>query len=291
MQHPHSDLSTVETADVAHVEREPKRRQRKQVVPIQAIPPARKVKNAVKPVANAIRPLKFLAQTGKPTTVTQIAREFAINTSTCFNILRTLVGEDMIDFSELSKTYTVGLGTVKLVEKTLSDGERMAAAMPHLAEIADHFAVNVTVWKRMAMERIILVATQETSRYPRIHMKPGQRLPLLMGASGRLIAANLKMSKAEVKSAFKNLRWKGRPASFETYWREVQIAAKRGWASDDGYFSAGIVTVAAPILDPNGVVAFTISALTFRGQHDDKEIIRLGEQLKVFGQRLTSILF
>jgi DNA-binding MarR family transcriptional regulator len=183
MQHPHSDLSTVETADVAHVEREPKRRQRKQVVPIQAIPPARKVKNAVKPVANAIRILKFLAQTGKPTTVTQIAREFAINTSTCFNILRTLVGEDMIDFSELSKTYTVGLGTVKLVEKTLSDGERMAAAMPHLAEIADHFAVNVTVWKRMAMERIILVATQETSRYPRIHMKPGQRLPLLMGAS------------------------------------------------------------------------------------------------------------
>jgi DNA-binding IclR family transcriptional regulator len=291
MHNPHSDLSTVQ-ADVAHAESAPKKRPQRELAAFtETIPPARKVKNAVKPVANAVRILKFLAQTGKPTTVTQIAREFAINTSTCFNILRTLVGEDMIDFNELSKTYTVGLGTVKLVEKTLSDGERMAAAMPHLAEIADRFAVNVTVWKRMAMERIILVATQETSRYPRIHMKPGQRLPLLMGASGRLIAANLKMSKVQVKAAFKNLRWKGRPASFETYWREVQVAAKRGWASDDGYFSAGIVTVAAPILDPNGVVAFTISALTFRGQHDDKEINRLGEQLKVFGQRLTSILF
>jgi DNA-binding IclR family transcriptional regulator len=256
-----------------------------------AVSPAKTVKNAVKPVANAIRILKFLAHNGKPTTVTQIAREFAINTSTCFNILRTLVGEDMLDFNELSKTYTIGLGTVKLVEKTLSDGERMAAATPHLAEIADRFAVNVTVWKRMGLERIILISTQETSRYPRIHMKPGQRLPLLLGASGRVIAANMRMSKTQVKAAFKELRWDGRAASFETYWREVQAAAKRGWATDDGYFSAGIVTVAAPILDPNGLVAFTISALTFRGQHDDKVIARLGEQLKVLGERLTPILF
>ena len=70
----------------------------------------------VKPVSNAIRILRHLSQVGKPERSLDIARQLSINPSTCFNILRTLVQEDVVDFSPLSKRYSVGSGLARLVE-------------------------------------------------------------------------------------------------------------------------------------------------------------------------------
>ena len=55
----------------------------------------RKVTGAVtvKPVANAIRILRHLSQSGAPERSVDIARRLSINHSTCFNILRTMVME------------------------------------------------------------------------------------------------------------------------------------------------------------------------------------------------------
>ena len=53
----------------------------------------------VKPVVNAVRILRYLTQKGAPERAADIARHLAINPSTCFNILRTLVAEDVVDFN------------------------------------------------------------------------------------------------------------------------------------------------------------------------------------------------
>ena len=71
----------------------------------------------VKPVVNAVRILRYLTQKGSPERAADIARQLAINPSTCFNILRTLVSEDVVDFNPLSKTYSAGLGLARLMEQ------------------------------------------------------------------------------------------------------------------------------------------------------------------------------
>lgn len=103
----------------------------------------------VKPVSNAIRILRYLTQTGAPERAADIARHLSINSSTCFNILRTLVAEDVVDFNALSKTYSAGLGLARLVEQLVTQGQRLQLAAPPMQDLAAEFGVTVTLWRRL----------------------------------------------------------------------------------------------------------------------------------------------
>ena len=251
---------------------------------------ARQTGSLVKPVANAFRILRYLSSFGKPVRAIQVARGLGINTSTCFNILRTMVQEEVVEFNPTSKSYSLGIGIVKLVDVTLSEGQRLSVAKPILSEIAERFRVTATLWRRIGPDRIALVSVEHSSRELRIHMSEGQRLPMLMGATGRLVAANSKLTKAELRTAFRAIRWDG-PLSFEAYWRQVQFAAQNGYAVDDGNFSQGIMAVAAPVFDKEGALALSVSAVMFRGQYDQAGVEKLGEELRKYGSQLTNLLF
>lgn len=244
----------------------------------------------VRPVVNAVRILRYLGSSRKPLRATQIAKDLSINTSTCFNILRTLVSEAVLEFDPISKTYAVGLGIVKIAEAVMSDGGRVAAARPYLREFAERFGVTVTLWKRGQGDRITQIAVEHSGRDTRVEVATGRRGPMLMGATGRLLAARLGMSKEEVEVAFRKVRW-ARPLDFEEYWADAQVAAERGWAVDYGYFATGTINVAALVRDSGGNFAFSLVAILFRGQYDEAEISQLGSDLQILGGRLTEVLY
>lgn len=244
----------------------------------------------VKPVVNAIRILRYLTQKGAPERAADIARHLDINPSTCFNILRTLVAEDVVDFNALSKTYSAGLGLARLVEQFVTQGQRLQQALPPMRELAARFGITVTLWRRMGADRIVLMHSESSPTVLHIDMPAGQRLPLLMGASGRLFVGRLGLSDDELRAAFEPIRW-ARSLSFETYHREVVRARRRGWAMDDGYFSAGVLAVAAPVCDASDHIAFTVSAVMIRGQRSEAEIEAIGEALRDLGHRLQAVLF
>lgn len=244
----------------------------------------------VKPVVNAIRILRFLTTSGSPERAADIARELEINPSTCFNTLRTLVAEEMLDFDPRSKTYTTGLGLAKLVEHLVTQGQRLEVVRPLMHEFAAAHHVTVTLWRRMGNDRIVLVSAETSPGDLRIDMAIGQRLPVLMGASGRLFAARLGLDDTRLRAAFDAVRW-ARPLGFEDYRQQVNDARENGWSVDDGYFSAGILAVAAPVNDRSGAIAFAISAVTFRGQYDREQVARLGAVLGKLASKVGNILF
>ncbi len=244
----------------------------------------------VKPVVNAVRILRYLGHTGARERAADIARHLSINQSTCFNILRTLVAEDVVDFNALSKTYSAGLGLARLVEQLMTQGQRLQLASPPMHELASEFGVTITLWRRIGVDRIVLVSSESSPTDLHIDMPAGQRLPILMGASGRLFVSRMNMAETEMREEFDKIRW-ARTLSFETYVREVNRARRRGWATDDGYFAAGVLAVAAPICDQSGNIAFTVSAVMIRGQRDEAAIEKLGEALRDLGHRLESVLF
>ena len=90
----------------------------------------------VKPVVNAIRILRLLSQAGRPERAVDIARQLDINPSTCFNILRTLAAEDMVEFNAMSKRYSAGLGLARLVEQFVTQGQKIQLAKPLLESFA-----------------------------------------------------------------------------------------------------------------------------------------------------------
>ncbi|WP_233206826.1 IclR family transcriptional regulator [Caulobacter sp. FWC2] len=243
----------------------------------------------VKPAANAIRILKFLVESGGPTRSVTISRSLGLNASTCFNILRTLVLEDVVEFDPLTKTYTVGVGLTTLMGNLLTEGQRVATATPQMRDLADRFNITVTLWKRLGPDKIILVKSVPSPANVRIEMAEGQRLPVLMASTGRIMAPHLGWTRKDLKTAFKALRWQT-PLTFEDYWEQVEAAERRGWASDPGYFTKGVQTIAAPVFDRTGDVAFSIVGVMLLGQYEDAALEEIGTALRDAGRRLTSAL-
>jgi len=243
----------------------------------------------VKPVVNAIRIIHHLAECGAPERAADIARQLAINPSTCFNILRTLAAEDMIDFDSASKTYKPGIGLARLASQLVGQGQRLDSARPLMREFAVRHQVTVTLWRKMANDRIVLVSSEASPSNLRIDMAIGQRLPLLMGASGRLFAAEMGLNDGAMRTAFAQVRW-ARPLAFEDYVHQLELARQRDWAVDDGYFSAGIMAIAAPVRDRSGHIAFTASAVMFRGQHTGDAVDTLGTEMVALAHKLSYLL-
>jgi DNA-binding IclR family transcriptional regulator len=244
----------------------------------------------VKPVVNAIRILRYLNELGSPGRAISIARALSINASTCFNILRTLASEQLVNFDPLSKTYTPGVGLTTLVGNFLSERQRIAAVSPHMAGLAAKFSVTMALWRRVSNDRIILVRSISSPTNVRIEMVEGQRLPMMMGATGRVLASHLDLPQKELRAMFRRLRWQ-RPLTFEEYWAQVEEASARGFATDDGFYSAGVKSVAVPISDSSGYIAFTLVAIMFRTQLDEAEAADLAAELQAVAKRLATILF
>ncbi|MRV70508.1 helix-turn-helix domain-containing protein [Duganella sp. FT92W] len=244
----------------------------------------------VKPVINALHILRHLASAGEPARAIDIARLLGINQSTCFNILRTLVAEDVLAFDPLSKTYTASIGLVNLVGQFITQGQRLEVAKPLMRELAREFAVTVTLWRPIGTDRIVLVSSETSPTDVSIDMAEGQRLPYLMGASGRVFAGQLGWTEQQMRATFEQIRW-SEPLTFDAYWREVLEAKKRGYAIDDGNFARGILAVAAPVRDANGTIVFTVSGVMFRNQYDKAGVATVGKALNALGNKLSTLLF
>jgi len=244
----------------------------------------------VKPIANAVGILRYLNKLRRPATVTQIARELSINPSTCYAILRTLVWEGLLDFDKRAKTYEVGLGVTKLAEAEQGERQSLEALKPEFRSLAERYGATIMLWRRSGEDRMLLVSVENCSGKVQIHLPTGQRLPLLLGATGRAAASHLGLTKAEIKQKFQSLRW-SRPLPFEQYWRDVCVAAKRGWAFDDGYYKAGAMTIAVPVFDHLTRVSHILVAIMFSGQHELRAIERIGSRLVGLSGELSAELF
>lgn len=229
----------------------------------------------VNSVANALAVLRRLATADRPEGVSAIARNIGISPSSCFNILKTLTTEEFVQFDTENKTYTLGAGAVDLAIAALDPEAGFLRTRPVLEGIAREFRVTCGLWRRNN-DRLILLGTAESEEVARIRFTPGQRLPAMIGAMGRCIAARSGMPEGELAEAISVLTWNETPR-FDRYLAEVRAASVNGYAIDDGSYLLGITSVAAPIISREGALTHCIAATTFKGRFDRDELRTLGK--------------
>jgi DNA-binding IclR family transcriptional regulator len=233
-------------------------------------------------VAAAIRILRHLAAAGGPLGVTPLARALGLNTSTCFNILRTLVQGELVRFDPEAKTYALDFGLVDLARAAFARGAEVTHVLPMMRQLALRHGVTVTLWRPGGHDRMMLEQMAESDRVMRIRMGVGQRLPLLIGAMGRIAGAFGGMTDAELRRRFEGLRWQ-RPFSFEDFLSQVEDTRRRGWALDDGHYVLGVTTLSAPVAAYGTEGLSVVSATMFGGQHDAAALERIGAELVMLG--------
>jgi DNA-binding IclR family transcriptional regulator len=230
-------------------------------------------------LSSGLSVLRYLAATATPVGVTRIARDLELNSSTCFNLLKTLVHERLVVFDESAKTYTIGLGLVELAKGSLEQASYARLVQPHLAELAMRHRTTATLWQRTSGERVVLVASADSAGAMHVHMSIGQRLPMYLAALGRSIAAASGLTASELRSRFSTMRWENAP-SFETWLAEIEEVKVKGYAVDMDHYARGVTTVSAAILDRDKSPAMAISAVGFSGQFDAASIEILGADLR-----------
>jgi DNA-binding IclR family transcriptional regulator len=240
-------------------------------------------------VTNAVAILRSVIGQPVPLGVNALARVAGISPSSCFNILKTLVGEGLIDFDPVTKTYSPGSGLYALAPQGADGQGIFAKCAPLCDRFAEKHSATVALWRVTPSERLLLVGFADSPLMTRIHMTVGQRMPMLAGAGGRCVAGALQLSPAAIAQRFQQLRWDN-PPSLEDYVRQVGEARERGWALDDGAYLAGVTTVSVPILDREGRPAFALGATLFRGQRSEPELARIGEALKALGSQVAAAL-
>jgi IclR family acetate operon transcriptional repressor len=233
--------------------------------------PTLEVSSAGKPsvgsVVQAISVLRHLAELEGGAGVTAIASKLSISPSSCFNILKTLVAEEFLEFDVREKTYRLGLGSIALARRALGANHVYPAIRSEIRALSTRHDVAIGVWKSVPPKRFILVGVAESEQATRIHMAVGQRVPYFAGAIGRCAVAWSNLTEAQIAEGVAAVRWQSRPELGE-YLNQVASARKFGWSVDAGSWRRGVTTMATPILDGEGTMQFGLTASMFTGQHD-----------------------
>lgn len=241
-------------------------------------------------VSNAVLILRHLSENARPMGVSHIADATKLNTSTCFNILRTLVMHDFVQFDPRSKTYSLSLGIMDIARGATSLRGDIGSVRPLMEDIANTHSVTVTVWQIVSENRKVLTLSAMNRSAVRIQMSIGQRLPILLGATGRCFAAFGDYKPSELKKMFKEVRFR-RPLEFEEFLDQVEQTRQRGYAVDQGYFATGILSFSVPVLDSNNMAIAAITATMFDGQFDGEAAVeRIYPDLTRLGVQLSRIM-
>lgn len=238
-------------------------------------------------VVAATRIIEALCAAGEPLRMTVIARKLNIAPSSCFNILRTLAADGILTFDPRRKTYAIGLGLVSIARAYLTPGGSLRVIGPLLEEFAHRHEVTLVVWRRSG-HHMVVVTYFDHSAPVRVHIERGTRFPLLAGAMGRIMATQSGLSQRELRRAFARVKWDDR-LTFEELMADAEVVRERGWAFDDGTFSAGISTLSAPIATGGQRADAVLSATMVIEQHDPDRIAVIAEELCALARLLAEV--
>ena len=236
-------------------------------------------------VTQAVALLRVLAASPKPLGASAAAREAKLNTSTAFNILRTLAAERLVSFDEVSKTYRLASGMFELAKGVGSDLPAVLKA--ELDRLSESTGCLMVLWE-ITGERAVLLDRAVPDRPIGLHMVT-RRMPILLGAVGRATAVAMKLSQSELKRRFGKLRWQGQ-ITWEEYTSDVRFAQTQGYGLDVGRLYLGITSVASVVTDKNGIPIYGISAIELSVLLDEQRTHAIGRELAAVARGLSAPL-
>jgi DNA-binding IclR family transcriptional regulator len=240
-------------------------------------------------VAATIAILRLLASERQPLGVNAIARRLSQTPSSCFNILKTLCSEQVLEFDDSNKTYLLASGMIGIARRALDPESTFELIRSRVEMLAETWSLTVGLWREVKHQRIILVGYAVGAVTMRIHLTVGQRLPLLMGSTGRCIAAHEGWSAEAIARDYPALHWQ-RPLPLETYLAQVEEARLTGWGLDEGWFIRGATSLAVPIPNEAGAAEYCLSATMFNTQHAPDQYPILGAEMLDIARWASNVL-
>lgn len=181
--------------------------------------------------------------------------------STVYRILNTLQQHNIVRRNG-SGQYYLGARLLQLASQVAAGTgqvDLVAIAQPLLDDLASRLGESCKLSVVDGEGLLVLAVAQGRKEYS-LAVTPGQRMPLHVGAAGKLLLASLPEDK--------RARFLSRPLNAftaksitdpERLQREIVRIRRRGWAEDKGESAPSIQAVSAPIADSTGRVVAALS--------------------------------
>jgi DNA-binding IclR family transcriptional regulator len=237
-------------------------------------------------LARGMKILEYLASTGEPAGVSDIARAVSVPKSSCFNILSTLEAAGYLQHAEDQRwSLTIKLGLTGMQSarnvNVLAVDRPILEALAHETEMTAHLAM-------LAGGGVVYADKVEPPGFVRFSTYPGKAASLHLTALARAIASGL--TPDELDRMLKGYRFEGGTeravrsrAQFE---KLLDVTRRQGYAFELEEETEGVCCLAAPVFDAQDrvVAAVGVTGLT-QGVLDP--VSKLGERVRQAAAELT----
>ncbi len=218
------------------------------------------------PVQRAARLLRHIAEGDRVTNMAATARALGINRTTLLRLLTTLEAERFIESAGPNQGWRIGLGLIGMAAQAFFSQDLVQTAVPAVTRLADAVGLSAHLGVMDRTEIVYVVRrTPEQGRYVS-NIRVGSRLPAHAAVMGRIILANWPPERVEQLFAGAPLpaSTAHTPVTMEQLRARLDADRAEGLAWSDGFFEAGISSVAAAVFDASGapVAAVNVSGQT-----------------------------
>lgn len=207
--------------------------------------PANGERHTVRAVERALDILLCFAATDGELGLTEIANRVNLHKSTVYRLLGSLEARGFVRRTRAADRYRLGYAALELASHVSRSDDLPIVALPDMIALRDELGETISLYVRAGNERVRVQSVEGTQAIRRV-ARVGQRFPLYVGASGKVLLAYSNESiKAEV------LRRDTLPADVDSadLARQLDSVRSRGYAVSIEEREAGAAAVAAPIFD------------------------------------------
>jgi len=190
--------------------------------------------------------------------------------SSVYRILNTLERHEVVR-RDATGTYVLGARLLSLAAHVADPGETdlREVAQPVLNRLAEVLGEGIKL-SVMDAQGLLVIATAQGRRQYALNVRPGQRLPLHVGAAGKVLLSHL--SEVERRKHLKGdlTSPAGKPVDIAALNLELDRIRVDGWARDWGDQAASIHAVAVPVTDASGRVMAALSVPFLAGAGEER---------------------
>jgi len=223
-------------------------------------------------VKKAFKILHAIADSSAGLGVSDLALKLGIGKSTVLGITSALEEIDILIRDPAHKKYTLGYTLLELCRKASSKLDLRDVARMPMEKLMEKLGESVYLGV-LNGDHVTILDVVESHNEMKITSPPGTRLPLLVGATGRVLLAQLEEKKGkEIVRTVGLFRHTSKSVvDAKRFLKEVEEARKRGYAIDDEEYILGVRAIAAPIQGPSQPPA-AIWTVGFTSSLNDQKI-------------------
>jgi DNA-binding IclR family transcriptional regulator len=203
----------------------------------------------------AMRVLKFLASQPDPVPLEHVMRACDLPRSTAYHLMAAMAEEGFVTHLADERRFGLGVAAFEVGSGYARQAPLQRLARRPLATLADRVGESAHLAVPHGRDVLYVIEERAPGRPPLI-TDVGVRLPAHLTASGRAILAELPAAQVRAlypgKDAFVARTEVGptTPAALRTILSETR---QRGYAVENGEVTAGLASIAVPVLDHNGL--------------------------------------